>query len=103
MLITTHYMEEAETLCDRIAIMHKGTIKEMDTLNGLRSHITGEFKLTYSRYCSGVESTRVVYGSSHDQLIQQAQALSISEFAISKTSLEDVYFSVIGNEDTREK
>ena len=25
-IITTHYMEEAETLCARVAIMHKGNI-----------------------------------------------------------------------------
>jgi ABC-2 type transport system ATP-binding protein len=26
-LLTTHYMEEAEALCDRIALMHRGTIR----------------------------------------------------------------------------
>lgn len=30
-IITTHYMDEAEVLCDRIAIMHKGEIVELDT------------------------------------------------------------------------
>ncbi len=102
-LITTHYMEEAETLCDRIAIMHKGTIKELDTLDGLRSHITGEFKLTYAPDRSDAESTKAVYGASRDKLIKQAQTLGISEFSISKTSLEDVYFSVIGDDGTRKQ
>ena len=30
-VLTTHYMEEAETLCDRIAIMEGGTIVAIDT------------------------------------------------------------------------
>ena len=28
-LLTTHYLEEAERLCDRVAIIHKGTLREM--------------------------------------------------------------------------
>jgi ABC-2 type transport system ATP-binding protein len=34
-LYTTHYMEEAERLCDRIGIMDEGKIIAMGTLNGL--------------------------------------------------------------------
>jgi ABC-2 type transport system ATP-binding protein len=30
-LLTTHYMEEAETLCDRVAIMHLGTMAAIGT------------------------------------------------------------------------
>jgi linearmycin/streptolysin S transport system ATP-binding protein len=32
---TTHYMEEAERLCDRVAIMDRGKILALDTLKGL--------------------------------------------------------------------
>jgi ABC-2 type transport system ATP-binding protein len=34
-VLTTHYMEEAETLCDRIAIMDNGRIVALDTPAGL--------------------------------------------------------------------
>ena len=34
-LYTTHYMEEAERLCDRVAIMDHGKILAMDTVEGL--------------------------------------------------------------------
>ena len=37
MLLTTHYMEEAEVLCDRLAIMDHGHILEMGTVNELVS------------------------------------------------------------------
>ena len=36
LLMTTHYMEEAQKLCDRIAIMDKGRIEVMGTLKELR-------------------------------------------------------------------
>lgn len=37
MLLTTHYMEEVEYLCDRIGIMDQGRLIEMGTLAELRS------------------------------------------------------------------
>ncbi len=30
-VLTTHYMEEAETLCDRVGIMHRGKLTALDT------------------------------------------------------------------------
>jgi ABC-2 type transport system ATP-binding protein len=36
LLMTTHYMEEAEELCDRIAVMDKGRIVAIGTLKELR-------------------------------------------------------------------
>ena len=38
-LLTTHYMEEAEYLCDRIAIIDHGKIVAIDTLEGLKKVI----------------------------------------------------------------
>lgn len=39
LIYTTHYMEEAERLCDRVAIMDKGGILADDSLDGLiRAH-----------------------------------------------------------------
>ena len=36
MLLTTHYMEEVEYLCDRIGIMNQGQLIESGTLSALR-------------------------------------------------------------------
>jgi ABC-2 type transport system ATP-binding protein len=41
-LLTTHYMAEAEELCDRIAIIKKGRIVAMDTPASLKKQISGE-------------------------------------------------------------
>jgi ABC-2 type transport system ATP-binding protein len=45
-LYTTHYMEEADRICDRIAIMDGGKIVAMDTPHGLKSQIGDPDKVT---------------------------------------------------------
>jgi ABC-2 type transport system ATP-binding protein len=39
--LTTHYLEEAERLCDRIAILVKGHIVAQDTVDGLKAAAQG--------------------------------------------------------------
>ncbi|HVH51948.1 MAG TPA: ATP-binding cassette domain-containing protein [Gaiellaceae bacterium] len=42
LLLTTHYLDEAEQLCDRIAIMHLGRIVALDTPTKLRASLGAE-------------------------------------------------------------
>lgn len=37
-LLTTHYMEEADQLCERVAIIDRGRIIALDTPSGLKAH-----------------------------------------------------------------
>jgi ABC-2 type transport system ATP-binding protein len=41
-LLTTHYMAEAEELCNRIAIINKGRIVALDSPDSLKRHISGD-------------------------------------------------------------
>src|SRR5690606_41832183 len=41
-LLTTHYMEEADLLSDRIAIIDHGKIIALDTPEALKSRLAGE-------------------------------------------------------------
>jgi ABC-2 type transport system ATP-binding protein len=41
-ILTTHYMEEADMLCDRIAIIDKGKIVALDTPLGLKAELGGD-------------------------------------------------------------
>ena len=41
-LVTTHYLDEAEKLCDRVAIMHAGEIVALDTPERLRAGLGRE-------------------------------------------------------------
>jgi ABC-2 type transport system ATP-binding protein len=43
--LTTHYMDEAEQLCDRIAIVDEGRIIALDTPSGLKSQIAGSDRI----------------------------------------------------------
>jgi len=45
--LTTHYMEEAETLCDRVAIMDYGRIVALDTPTNLVRSLEGEQRLVF--------------------------------------------------------
>jgi ABC-2 type transport system ATP-binding protein len=41
-IVTTHYMEEADTLCDRVAIMDYGEIKVLDKPENLKNSLEGD-------------------------------------------------------------
>lgn len=39
-LLTTHYMEEADALCDRVALMHRGVLRAVGTPAELKSKVS---------------------------------------------------------------
>jgi ABC-2 type transport system ATP-binding protein len=41
-LLTTHYMDEADDLCDRVAIMHQGTVRAVGSPDELKKGIGGD-------------------------------------------------------------
>ena len=47
-LLTTHYMEEADTLCSRLAIMDHGRILALDTPTGLKRSVDADTVVTIS-------------------------------------------------------
>ena len=48
--MTTHYMDEADSLCDRIAIIDKGVIKTLDTPAALKGSLGNEIvEFTFSK------------------------------------------------------
>ncbi|MFA5891230.1 MAG: ABC transporter ATP-binding protein [Actinomycetota bacterium] len=46
-VITTHYMEEAQTLCDRVAIIDYGRIVELDTPEGLVRGLDASYRIVF--------------------------------------------------------
>lgn len=52
-ILTTHYLEEADHLCDRIAILVKGKIVSIDTPEGLKSLARGRLSIEFT-FSSGI-------------------------------------------------
>jgi len=46
-VLTTHYMEEAEVLCDRVAIMDKGKILTMGETHSLIEHLKKPYTISF--------------------------------------------------------
>ena len=90
--LTTHYMEEAELLCDRVAIMNHGRIVAMGTVDELRD-IVGRVTVettdaegrTVRRHFADRESARTF-----------ADSLGDRYYSMRRTTLEDVYLSITG-------
>jgi ABC-2 type transport system ATP-binding protein len=93
-LLTTHYMEEAEALCDRVGIIQDGRLLALDTIANLRADHGFEYKIVYETD----DRTRTVYGADDRSLVQQVQSDGIREYSISRTTLEDVYLGLTGGE-----
>ena len=92
--LTTHYMEEAELLCDRVAIMNHGRIVAMGTVDELRD-IVGRVT---------VETTdaegRTVRRHFEDRGSARTFADSLGDryYSMRGTTLEDVYLSITGGD-----
>ena len=94
-LLTTHYLDEAEALADRVAVMNHGEILEVSTpaLLGGRS----QAKATVSWSEGGVAKSETT-----DAPTDFVKSLSnrlggeIPELSIHRPSLEDIYLSMIG-------
>ncbi len=121
-MMTTHYMEEAEALCDRVAIIDHGKILVEDTperlKNGLgiqtvygldiqrtedREHLAVELRKAPD--VSSVETTPTgvrVYTQGAEGLlpaiVTAAQAYGLRDISISEPSLETVFIHLTGRE-----
>jgi len=55
-IVTTHYMEEADTLCDRVAIMDYGKIKVLGTPENLKNGLEGDIVTVVVGKTENIES-----------------------------------------------
>jgi ABC-2 type transport system ATP-binding protein len=102
--LTTHYLEEAERLCDRIAIIVKGRIIALDTVDGLKAAVqdTTIINVTFSDGNGQIETKRIEgvtdLEKSVSALLAQAQAENRRVSAINtvRPTLEDVFVKATG-------
>ncbi len=117
-IYTTHYLEEAEKLCDRIAIIDRGKILAQGTLGELVKlagegnvvTVTGAFSREQAKaLLAGVAIEHIEDGSLRMLVPGQAElggalgrlfsaGLAIGEVSIQKPSLEGVFIKLTGRE-----
>ena len=79
-LLTTHYMEEADALCNRLAIVDHGRIIALDTPEQLKASIPGGYLL------------RLRFGNQSADLLQHLQSLAgVREVRATDSTGADVY------------
>jgi len=117
--LTTHYLEEADNLCDRIAIIDRGKIVKLDTPEALKESLGGDI-LTVStkeedKDVSGVLSkilrvkevrkqdstyrVKVEKGEETAPLILTTlmkEGVTITKLSLSKPTLDEVYLEYTG-------
>jgi ABC-2 type transport system ATP-binding protein len=114
LVLTTHYMEEAEALCDRVAIMDNGRILRMDTpaalVRGLDAPVhvyVAPHQLTAADAASieGVhsvqeEDTSVVLVTRQPSLVltRLAERGALEGLQVRAATLEDVFLDLTGRE-----
>ncbi len=95
-LLTTHNMDEAEVLCDRVGIVQDGSLLTLDTVESLKAAYGYQYKITFD----SAAGTETVYGSDDRTLVQQVQAKGIRQYTVARTTLEDVYLSLTRERET---
>lgn len=113
--MTTHYMEEAENLCDRICFIKSGKIKALGTVSELIKASNLQLKVVFKandlnvdelNKIENVESVKkdgeryIVYGK-NEEIVKNVmnyltgKKVEFREFSIVKPNLEDVYLNIV--------
>ena len=119
-LITTHYMDEADKLCDRIAIVDHGELKALDSPMKLKASVPGKNMLeaSFSDVTSSWEHTlatlpAVEEVTSHDNVFRLASSngpmttlalmeaanrsgITVNSLSVQSTTLDDVFVHFTG-------
>jgi ABC-2 type transport system ATP-binding protein len=122
-LLTTHYMEEADKLCDRVAIMDHGRILALDTPSALKQSIGADTVVTVktagdagllgallARDVEGVTRTRQLPGGLElhlqgtdrliPRIVQAAErgGFDLVDLSVAEPGLETVFINLTGKE-----
>lgn len=100
-VITTHYIEEAEALCDRVGILSKGSLIALDSPENLRTAV-GKYVVEFldgggrliQRICKGYNNARKV-----TKVIRERG----NGVTMRRSNLEDVFVKLTGERIQREK
>jgi ABC-2 type transport system ATP-binding protein len=90
-LITTHYIEEAEALCDRVGILAKGRLIALDAPAALKAQV-GEYIVEYVN-AEGRLVQQICRTSDEAHTLARQRENGVT---VRKTNLEDVFIKLTG-------
>ncbi len=97
-LLTTHYLDEAEALADRVAVINNGKIIEVSTPAELGDRKSAKAIVTWSE--GGIEKS--VETDQPTELVKKLATQfngEIPGLIVKRPSLEDIYLKMIGGQD----
>lgn len=97
-LLTTHYLDEAEALADRVAVITAGKIIEVSTPSLLGGRSTAKATVQWKSQ-SGIQTEESDNPTAVITRLSAQFAGEIPELVVSRPSLEDIYLKMIGGQD----
>ena len=100
-VLTTHYLDEAEALADRVAVINHGEIVEVSTPALLGGRATSLATVSWLSD-SGPKSERTDNPTALIRKLTERYSGEIPELTVKRASLEDIYLEMIGGADEAE-
>ena len=97
-LLTTHYLDEAEALADRVAVINHGLIVEVSTPALLGGRATSLATVSWLG-SDGPQSERTDNPTTLIRKLTESYQGEIPELTVRRASLEDIYLEMIGGAD----
>ena len=97
-LLTTHYLDEAEALADRVAVINHGLIVEVSTPALLGGRATSLATVSWLG-ADGSKSERTDNPTALIKKLTESFKGEIPELTVKRASLEDIYLEMIGGAD----
>jgi ABC-2 type transport system ATP-binding protein len=110
-VLTTHYLEEAQALCSRIAMLKAGRVVALDTTNALLKQVAGsqlKLRLSGAPLPDSLKSLQIQHDSSYTALrinhIEEIEPILaslrtggcvIEELQLEQADLEDVFLQIM--------
>jgi len=95
-ILSTHYIEEAERLSDRVGIISRGRLIACGSLDELLGCLERSYRLNYRDSLDPFGKPCRRYFASFGEAKQAVTSEQPSEFSITRATLEDVYFTLTG-------